>query len=185
MQSFCKYLQQYDVDKLESAMQVLMKQLAATLSKQRGIQYEFSPEFLEYSEKKAAGTLKETLKASVTEEQLKNIPLDNKVAVISDRLVLKTSADLAFGNSGASMLKDKELKAKQKEVHQIEANWSKNQKEIMKAKLALTDTEADKLARDMAKNKLISLCVQNGTKHKYTAPLSSQAEVNKLTESKS
>ena len=104
---------------------------------------------------------------------------------ISDRLVLKTSADLAFGNSGASMLKDKELKAKQKEVHQIEANWSKNQKEIMKAKLALTNTEADKLARDMAKNKLISLCVQNGTKHKYTAPLSSQAEVNKLTESKS
>ena len=54
------------------------------------------------------------------------------------------------------MLKDKELKAKQKEVHEIEANWSKNQKEIMKSKLALTDTEADKLARDMAKNKLIS-----------------------------
>ena len=77
------------------------------------------------------------------------------------------------------MLKDKELKAKQKEVHEIEANWSKNQKEIMKSKLALTDTEADKLARDMAKNKLISLCVQNGTKHKYIAPLSSQAEVKK------
>ena len=49
----------------------------------------------------------------------------------------------------------------------------------MKSKLALTDTEADKLARDMAKNKLISLCVQNGTKHKYIAPLSSQAEVKK------
>ena len=77
------------------------------------------------------------------------------------------------------MLKNKELKAKQKEVHEIEANWSKNQKEIMKSKLALTDTEADKLARDMAKNKLISLCVQNGTKHKYIAPLSSQAEVKK------
>ena len=75
------------------------------------------------------------------------------------------------------MLKDKELKAKQKEVHEIEANWSKNQKEIMKSKLALTDTEADKLARDMAKNKLISLCLQNETKHKYIAPLSSQAEV--------
>ena len=75
------------------------------------------------------------------------------------------------------MLKDKELKAKQKEVHEIEANWSKNQKEIMKSKFALTDTEADKLARDMAKNKLISLCVQNGTNYKYIAPLSSQAEV--------
>ena len=29
------------------------------------------------------------------------------------------------------MLKDKELKVKQKEVHEIEANWSKNQKEII------------------------------------------------------
>ena len=92
---------------------------------------------------------------------------------------LRTSSDLAFGNEGANMLKDKELKAKQKEVHQIEADFSKSQKEIMKAKLALTDSEADKLARDMAKNKLISLCVQNGTKHKYIAPLSSLAEVKK------
>ena len=65
---------------------------------------------------------------------------------------LKTSSDLAFGNEGANMLKDKELKAKQKEVHQIEADFSKSQKEIMKAKLALTDSEADKLARDLAKN---------------------------------
>ena len=45
----------------------------------------------------------------------------------------------------------------------------------MKSKLALTDTEADKLARDTAKNNLISLYGQNGTK--YIAPLSSQAEV--------
>ena len=65
MQSFYKYLWQYDADKLESAMQALMKQLAATLSRQRGIQYEFGQDFLEYSEKKAAGTLGETLKASV------------------------------------------------------------------------------------------------------------------------
>ena len=70
-----------------------------------------------------------------TEEQLKTIPVDNKVGenyfghlsqqlrskggsafqAISDRLVLKTSSDLAFGNEGANMLKDKELKAKQKE----------------------------------------------------------------------
>ena len=184
-------------------MQALMKQLAATLSRQCGIQYEFGPEFLEYSEKKAAGTLGEThlkpLSEIFTEEQLKNIPVDNKVGenyfghlsqqlkskggsafqAISDRLVLKTSSDLAFGNKGADMLKDKELKATQKDVHGIEANFSKSQREIMKAKLALTDSEADKLARDMAKNKLISLCVQNGTKHKYIAPLSSQAEVKK------
>ena len=92
---------------------------------------------------------------------------------ISNRLVLKTSSDLVFGNEGANMLMNKKLNAKQKEVHQIEADFSKSQSEIMKAKLTLTDSEADKLARDMAKNKLISLCVQNGTKHKYIAPLSS------------
>ena len=56
------------------------------------------------------------------------------------------------------MLKDKELKVQQKVVHEI---------------------EADKLGRDMTKNKLISLCVQNETKHKYIPPLSSQAEVKK------
>ena len=83
MESFCKHLEQYDVNKLESAMQVLMKQLAATLSRQRGIQYEFGPEYLEYSAKKAAGTLGEThlkpLSEIFTEEQLKTIPVDNKV----------------------------------------------------------------------------------------------------------
>ena len=94
--------------------------------------------------------------------------------VISDRLVLKTSSDLAFGNEGASMLKDKELKVRQKEVHQIETNFSKSQKEIMKAMLALTDSEADKLARDMAKNKLISLCAKwNKTQVYCTALISS------------
>ena len=38
MQSFCKHLLQYDADKLESAMQALMKQLSAALSRQHGIQ---------------------------------------------------------------------------------------------------------------------------------------------------
>ena len=66
-----------------------------------------------------------------------------------------------------------------KKVHQIEADISKSERKIMKAKLALTDSGSNKLARDMAKNKLISLCVQNGTKHKYIAPLSSQSEVKK------
>ena len=63
-------------------MQILMKQLAATLSRQRGIQYEFGPEFKEYSEKKAAGTLGEShlkpLSEVFTEEQLSSIPVDNK-----------------------------------------------------------------------------------------------------------
>ena len=41
MESFYKHLEQYDVNKLKSAMKVLMKQLAATLSRQQGIQYEY------------------------------------------------------------------------------------------------------------------------------------------------
>ena len=52
LDSFCKHLEQYDVTKLESTMQVLMKQLGATLSRQHGIQYEFGPEFKKYSEKR-------------------------------------------------------------------------------------------------------------------------------------
>ena len=41
MESFYKHLEQCDVNKLKSAIKVLMKQLAATLSRQRGIQYEY------------------------------------------------------------------------------------------------------------------------------------------------
>ena len=146
MESFCKHLEQYDVNKLESAMQVLMKQLAATLCRQRGIQYEFGPEFKEYSEKKAAGTLGEShlkpLSEVFTEEQLSSIHVDNKAGenyfghmsqqlrskggsaftAISDRLVLKSSSDLAFGRDAANMLKDKELKSKRQEINQIEAD---------------------------------------------------------------
>ena len=59
-----------------------MKQLAATLCRQRGIQYEFGPESKEYSEKNAAGTLGESylkpLSKVFTEEQLSSIPVDNK-----------------------------------------------------------------------------------------------------------
>ena len=137
------------------------------------------------SAKKAAGTLGEThfkpLSEIFTEDQLKTIPVDYKVGenyfghlsqqlrskggsafqAISDRLVLKTSSDLAFGNEGANMLKNKELKVRQKEIHQIATDFSKSQKEIMKAKLA----GSDKLAIDMAKNKRISLNVQNGIKY--------------------
>ena len=45
MESFKNHLQQYDVSKLEVAMRALMKQLAATLSRQREIQHEFEPKF--------------------------------------------------------------------------------------------------------------------------------------------
>ena len=98
---------------------------------------------------------------------------------ISDRLVLKSSSDLAFGKDAANMLKDKELKSKQQEIAKIEADWSRAQKDIMKSKLSLTDAEADKLAREQSKNKLLAQCIENGKKHKYKAPLSSQADVKK------
>merc|ERR1719204_1836 len=98
---------------------------------------------------------------------------------ISDRLVLKSSSDLAFGKDAANMLKAKELKSKQQEIAEIEADWSRAQKDIMKSKLLLTDAEADKLAREQSKNKLLAQCIENGKKHKYAAPLSSQADMKK------
>ena len=60
------------------------------------------------------------------------------------------------------MLKDKELKSKQQEITQIEADWSKALKNILKSKLSLTDADADKLAREQSKNKLLALCLENG-----------------------
>ena len=52
MDLFLKQLEQYDDNKLETVMRTIMKQLTATLSRQRGIQYEFGPEYEEYSAKK-------------------------------------------------------------------------------------------------------------------------------------
>ena len=80
------------------------------------------------------------------------------------------------------MLKDKELKSKQQEINKIEADWSSAQKEIMKSKLSLSDAETDKLAREQSKNKLLAQCIENGRKHKYIAPLSSQTDVKKCYE---
>ena len=121
-----------------------MKQLAATLSRQRGVQYEFGPEYNEYMAKKAAGILQAThlrpLSEILTDDQLRDIPIDIKVGeyyfghfseqlrekggsdfkVISDRLILKSSVDLEFADS---VLRDKELKAKRKEIEEIEAEW--------------------------------------------------------------
>ena len=97
----------------------------------------------------------------------------------SDRLVLKSSADIAFGKGAESMLKDKVLKSRQKDVAEIEADYSGAQKDLMRSKLALTDPEADKLAREQSKTKAMALCRDNGKKHKYDAPLTSQDEVHK------
>ena len=204
MESFSQHLEQYDSAKLENALQLLMKQLAATLSRQRGVQYEFGPEYDEYKAKKAAGILGQThlkpLSEIFTEEQLHAIPIDNKVGenyfghfseqlrekggssfkVISDRLILKSSANIAFAEGAEQMLRDKELKVVQKEVNQIEAEWSMAQKDVVRSKLSLSNSEADKLAKEQSKNKLLSLCLENGQKFKYNAPVSSQEDVNQL-----
>ena len=42
---------------------------------------------------------------------------------ISDRLVLKSSSDLAFGKDVANMLKEKKLKSKKQEIEQTEVDW--------------------------------------------------------------
>ena len=105
---------------LEIAMQTIMKKLASTLSRQRGIQYEFRPEFMEYSAQKASGTLEQTHLKPPSEiftlEELNKIPIDNKVGenyfqemseqlgkkggspfhAIGQRLVLSSNANLAF-----------------------------------------------------------------------------------------
>ena len=79
-----------------------------------------------------------------TDQQLDDIPVDNKVGenyfgqftqqlrtkggsafkAITDRLVLKSSSDLAFGEGAEAILKDKELRSKKKEIDEIEADWS-------------------------------------------------------------
>ena len=204
MESFVNHLEKYDADKLEKVMRILMKQLAATLSRQRGIQYEFGREFEEYSAKKSAGILESShlkpLSELFTESQLEEIPIDNKVgenyfgqlseqlrrkggaafSAIGERMVLKSNADIAFVEGAEQMLKDKELKTKKKEIDQIEADWSKAQKDIMRSKVSFTNSEADILAREQSKNKLLALCLENGKKFKYDSPVSSQDDVHKM-----
>ena len=204
MESFVNHLEKYDADKLEKVMRILMKQLAATLSRQRGIQYEFGREFEEYSAKKSAGILESShlkpLSELFTESQLEEILIDNKVgenyfgqlseqlrrkggaafSAIGERMVLKSNADIAFVEGAEQMLKDKELKTKKKEIDQIEADWSKAQKDIMRSKVSFTDSEADILAREQSKNKLLALCLENGKKFKYDSPVSSQDDVHKM-----
>ena len=54
------------------------------------------------------------------------------------------------------MLKDKELRSKKKEIDEIEADWSSAQRDVMRSKLAISDSDADKLAREQTKNKLLN-----------------------------
>ena len=117
-----------------------------------------------------------------SEEQLETTPIDNKVGenylgqmtdqlhrkggtafnAIGERLVLKSNSDIAFSEGAERMLKDKELKSKKQEVDKIEAEWSKAQKDVMRCKIARNPPNADLLAKEQSKNKLLSLCLQNG-----------------------
>ena len=72
------------------------------------------------------------------------------------------------------------LKKKQKEIAQIEAEWSKAQHDVIRAKIAISNTESDILAREQTKNKALALCMENGKRPKYNAPVSSQEDVNKM-----
>ena len=130
-------------------------------------------------------------------EQLDEIPVDNKVGenyfgemtvqlrakggssfkAIGERLVLSSNSDLAFSEGAEKMLANKELKAKKKEIEKIEAEWSKAQKDITKAKVSTTDELADTLAREQSKNKLLAQCIENGRKFKYNAPVTSEDDV--------
>ncbi len=47
----------------------------------------------------------------------------------------------------------------------------------MKTKLSFTDADADKLAQEQFKNRFLAQCLKNGKKHKYIAPLASQADI--------
>ena len=202
MDSFRAHLAQYDPQKLEIAVRTVMKKLAATLSRQRGIQYEFGPEYAEYSAQKLTGKLAQThlkpLSEIFTPEQLDEIPIDNKVdenyfgemtdqlrfkggasfKVIGERLLLSSNKDLAFSAGAEKMLADKELKAKKKQIEKIEADWSNAQKDLTKAKVAIRDDLKDILAREQSKNKLLAQCIENRRKFKYNAPVSSQDDVN-------
>ena len=72
-----------------------MQQLVLILSRQHVIQYEFGPEFQEYVSKKAAGTLGDSylvpLSEVLTEEQLRTIPVDNKVGELILGICLNSS----------------------------------------------------------------------------------------------
>ena len=62
------------------------------------------------------------------------------------------------------------LKDKQREITQIETDWPKTWKDILKSTLSLTDVDADKLARVQSKNKL-ALCLENGKNTNTLHPL--------------
>lgn len=72
------------------------------------------------------------------------------------------------------------MKAKKQEIDKIEADWSNARKDVMRSKLASYAPEADLLAKEQSKNKLLSLCLENGRRLGFNAPVSSQNDVYKM-----
>ena len=55
---------------------------------------------------------------------------------------------------------------------------SKAQKDVLRSKLF--NTSPDLLAKEQSKNKLLSLCLENGRRLGFNAPVSSQEDVKKM-----
>ena len=87
-------------DKLENTMQTVMKMLANCLSSQRGIQYEFGPEYTEYLAQKATGTLKQShLRPLSLRNSLTKFPLttkSEKITLVSCQSSSDKKVDLLF-----------------------------------------------------------------------------------------
>ena len=72
-------------------MRTLMKQMAKALSRQKGVQYDFGPEYEEYCAKKSAGILEQThlnpLSEIFSEEELESIPFVNYFGQMTNRQI--------------------------------------------------------------------------------------------------
>ena len=183
MTTFREHLETYDTAKVESCLRTLMKQLQLSCN-QGECNMNLDQSMRNILQKKgiALSTHLRLLPEIFSEEQLETTPIDNKVGenylgqmtdqlhrkggsafkAIGERLVLKSNSDIAFSEGAERMLKDKELKSKKQEVDKIEAEWSKAQKDVMRCKIARNAPDADLLAKEQSKNKLLSLCLQNG-----------------------
>ena len=62
----------------------------------------------------------------------------------------------------------------------IKLKQSKAQKDVLRSKLSNAFPETDLLAKEQSKNKLLSLCLENGRCFGFNSPVSSQEDVKKM-----
>jgi hypothetical protein len=70
------------------------------------------------------------------------------------------------------------LKIKNKQVGEIEAEWSKSQKDIVRSNIGVSDSESVMLAKEQTQKKVLVQCKENGNEFKYPAPVLSQHDVD-------